>query len=381
MQRREFLTLGAAFSAGMLLPGPVQADVPRDVAWLGDVTRPPEKIPNPDRPLAPLLTDGTAKPITNWPAWQAERKRLRAAWLDFLGPMPTERPPVKLEVLEQSLVEFPSGGQCHRNLVRYHAEADEPVEGYLLRPVAKKDDLKDAKPLPGLVALHQTSRNSIDEIANVERSGAQHLAFQFCEQGFVVFCPRCYLWQTPPDYKLDVKSTVERFHSRHPKTLGMHKMLFDAQRGVDVLTSLDYVDSKRIGAVGHSLGAKEVLYLTAFDERIRTGVASEGGIAFSSTNWHDPWYLGSGIKAPNFALNHHQLLALIAPRPFLILAGESGSGAADGDRSWPHVAAAQSVYQLSGERVRLGLLNHHQGHSIPRDVQGKMEEWLKVYTA
>lgn len=379
MRRREFLAVGAAASASLLLPGTVRAEVTRDVEWLSTVNRPPEALPVSERSLVPLLVNEAGQPIETRKAWAAERQRLHDAWLKFLGPMPTERPGVKLEVLNRSVVQFPKGGACHRDLVRYQAEADEFVEGYLLQPVGEQfQGLR-----PGIVALHQTSRESIDEIANVEaaRPGNQDLAFQLCAAGFVVFCPRCFLWQTPPEYNIDVKTTVERFHKRHPDTVGMHKMLFDAQRAVDILVSLPSVDPKRIGTVGHSLGGKEVLYLMAFDERVKAGVASEGGLAFSSTNWADPWYLGSRIKAPDFKLNHHQILALAAPRPLLILGGESGPGAADGNRSWPYLAAAQPVYGLDQQPVRLGMLNHQQGHSIPNDVYQKLQEWLQVYTA
>jgi dienelactone hydrolase len=375
MQRREFLALGAGLTSSLVL-GTAQADeTPQDVAWLADVTRPPQKIPQPDRPLAPLLIDGNGQPLTTWKDWEAERKRIRQKWLDFLGPMPKERPEIKLEILGQP---DPNESGIKRHLVRYQTEAGEFVEGYLLRPFTEK-----GKRMPAIVALHSTSPASIDDIASTSNSTEtdQGLADLLCHSGYVVFCPRCYLWQTPPAYKLDVKTTVDRFRQRHPKTLGMHKMLFDAQRAVDVLSSLPEVDPKRISAVGHSLGAKEVLYLTAFDDRVRTGVFSEGGIAFGSTNWHDPWYLGVGINVPDFKLNHHQLLALIAPRPFLVFGGESGPGAADGDRSWPHLAAAQDVYRLSGETIRLGMLNHHQGHHLSWPVQNKMLEWLRTYTA
>lgn len=135
----------------------------------------------------------------------------------------------------------------------------------------------------------------------------------------------------------------------------------------------------RIGAVGHSLGAKEALYLTAFDDRIKAAVASEGGTGFRSTNWDAPWYLGPAIRDEEFPLNHHQLLALIAPRPFLILCGESGSGAADGDRSWPLIEAALTVWKLYGEPTRIGLLNHRLGHSISRDSFERTAEWLATY--
>lgn len=374
MQRREFLALGAGLTSSLVL-GTAQADeAPQDVSWLAEVTRPPQNIPQPDRPLEPLLVNGNGQPITTWRDWEMERQKVRQRWLDFLGPMPKERPDVKLEILEQP---NPNESGTKTQLVRYQTEAGESVEGYLLRP-----ESKDVKQRPAIVALHSTSPRSIDDISSNSSGGSDGgLAHLLCLEGYVVFCPRCYLWQTPPDYKLDVKTTVDRFHQRHPKTLGMHKMLFDAQRAVDVLVSLPEVDPKRIGAVGHSLGAKEVLYLAAFDERVRTGVFSEGGIAFGSTNWHDPWYLGPGIKAPDFKLNHHQLLSLIAPRPFLVLAGESGPGAADGDRSWPHLAAAHDVYRLGDHKIRLGMLNHRQGHQLSWPVQKKMLEWLRIYTA
>ncbi|MES2789082.1 MAG: dienelactone hydrolase family protein [Planctomycetota bacterium] len=370
MQRRDFFAWCASASTAALWPQLAWAETPRDVSWLADVQRPPQQIPLPKRPLAPLLLNDQKQPIVSREQWEQERQQLRAAWLKFLGPMPTERSPIRLQVLHE---DRPEG--CVRQLVRYLSEADEPVEGYLLRPTTTTTSKRS-----GIVALHQTGATSIEEIAGVNGPVEQHLGLQLCRAGHVVFCPRCYLWKTPPQFQIDVKVTVDQFQQRHPQTLGMHKMLFDAQRAVDVLVSLPDVDPQRIGAVGHSLGAKEVLYLAAFDERIKAAVASEGGLGFQSTNWNAPWYLGAGIDAADFALNHHQLIALIAPRPFLVLAGEANNGAADGDRSWPYVAAALPVYQLYGTPARLGLLNHRQGHSIPPEVPSKLQEWLHVYT-
>jgi pimeloyl-ACP methyl ester carboxylesterase len=159
----------------------------------------------------------------------------------------------------------------------------------------------------------------------------------------------------------------------------MAKMLYDAMRAVDVLESLPYVDKQRLASVGHSLGAKETLYLAAFDERIKAAVASEGGITLPSTNWDASWYLGPAIHDAAFRLNHHQLLALIAPRPFLVLGGETGPGAADGDRSWPLIEAAVPVWKLYDAPIRLGLYNHHQGHSLSPESFARMAEWLSVY--
>ena len=68
----------------------------------------------------------------------------------------------------------------------------------------------------------------------------------------------------------------------------MAKMLLDAVVAVDLLAAMEGVNADRIGTVGHSLGAKEVLYLAAFDERIKVTVSSEGGIGTRFSNWDAP---------------------------------------------------------------------------------------------
>ena len=339
-----------------------------DVAWLAEVQKGP---PNPPRErlgkLLLLLVDERGGAITTRAGWETRRKIVRNEWLKFLGPMPEPRPAVKLEVLKTERL-----AEVTRQLVRYEGEPGLFVEGYLLMPTAANNNMEKRA---GIVALHQTTHASIDEIAGVSGPDSMQIGLKLAKRGFVVFCPRCFLWQNVKD----LNEAVAKHRERHPNSLGMAKMLYDAMRGTDVLANLSEVDVNRIGAVGHSLGAKEALYLAAFDERIKAAVASEGGTAFRSTNWDAPWYLGPAIRDENFSLNHHQLLALIAPRPFLILGGESGSGAADGDRSWPLLEAAIPIWKLYGEPTRLGLLNHHQGHSIPEPVFERTAEWLETY--
>lgn len=341
-----------------------------DVPWLKDVTAAPT-LKNPPTAewlgkMDPLFISETGTPISTRAAWETERQRIRSAWLQFLGSMPDPRPAVQLEVLSsESLPELT------RQLVRYESEPGLFVEGYLLKPLSASSQ---KVPLPGIVALHQTTDASIDEIAGVSGPDAMQTGLKLAKRGYIVFCPRCFLWQNAAT----LNEAVAIHRSRHPHTSGMAKMLYDAMRGVDVLVSLPEVDGKRIGATGHSLGAKEVLYLTAFDERIKVGVASEGGTAFRATNWNAAWYLGPAIDDPQFPLNHHQLLALVAPRSLLILGGESGPGAADGDRSWPLIEAAAPAWKFYGSPVRLGLLNHHEGHTVSPESFERMTEWLKA---
>lgn len=354
--------LSLATSALVLLP-PV-AEVP----WLEVVTTvPPGLTAEKAGKMRPLLEDAAGRPITTPEGWMKKRENLRAAWDQLLGPMP-ERPATGFtEISSESL----EGVQRIR--IRYENEPGRHLEAYLLKPTG---GTAAPRSRAALVALHQTTGSTIDEIAGVTNpDGQQAIGLKLAKRGFVVICPKNFLWEDAPT----LPGAVEAFRSRHPAALGMKKMLFDAQRAVDLLETIPEVDPARLGSVGHSLGAKEVLYLAAFDDRIRATVASEGGITFSSTNWDAPWYLGPGLRDPAFSRNHHELLALAAPRALLIIGGESGPGAADGARSWPLIATAQPVYRVLDAPVRLGLLNHGQGHSIPADAFEKMAAWLETY--
>ena len=57
----------------------------------------------------------------------------------------------------------------------------------------------------------------------------------------------------------------------------------------------------------------------AFEPRYRVGVFNEGGIGLRMSNWTDPWYLTEKMKGHIPAFENHQVLALAAPRPVLML--------------------------------------------------------------
>jgi dienelactone hydrolase len=283
--------------------------------------------------------------------------------MKFLGPMPADRrTPPKFEVLEEDRIDG-----VIRQRVRYESEPAIATEAYICKPA------KSTGRLPGVVAFHSTVNESIRQSAGMDGPSEKAFGLNFARQGRVVFCPRNYLW--PDNTHLAAAEEAARFLKRHPKTKGMGKMLYDGLVAVDILASLPEVDPSRLGAVGHSLGAKEVLYLAAFDERIKVAVRSEGGIGTKFSNWDAQWYLGESIRSEEFKLEHHQLLGLIAPRPFLLVGGES----ADGDRGWPFIAEALSVYQLIESPSRIGQFNHRKGHTIPREAEQRIEEWFAAY--
>ncbi len=363
LSRRKLLiaSLGALASPAVLRAG--EAGGQREVPWLDEVQRVPASLPADAPRLAPLLVDAENRPIADVAGWQRKREAIRRAWLEFLKPLPVERKgPPALEVLEE---DRPEGAV--RQLVRYEVEPGVPVEAYLLRPPASQDAR------PGAVVFHPTVTASIREPAGIEGRPNMALGLNLARRGWVAFCPRNFLWRN--NRSLDIRSELPRFRQRHPTATGMAKMLFDAITAVDILASLPGVDPKRLAAVGHSLGAKEVLYLAAFDQRIQVSVSSEGGIGTKFSNWEDPWYLGDAIRKPEFTREHHELLALVAPRAFLLLGGES----ADGEKSWPFIGAVLPVYRLYGGPARVGLFNHKKGHSVPPEAEGRMYEWFETY--
>jgi dienelactone hydrolase len=293
--------------------------------------------------------------------WEKKRARLKQGWLDFLGPL--ERPrDLRPTVVSEERVE-----KVLRQLIRYEVEPGEAVEAYVLRPIEAKDRL------PGVAVFHSTVDHSIRQPAGLAGPAELHFGLKLAQRGMVAICPRNFLWTETN--KIDTTAAMKRFSDRHPRSRGMARMLLDAQVAVDLLADRDDVDPKRIGAVGHSLGAKEVLYLAALDERIRATVSSEGGIGTRFSNWDASWYLGEAIKDAKFDHEHHELLALAAPRAFLLIGGDS----ADGARSWPFIEAALPVYRLYEVRPRLGLLNHGRGHSLPPAAEERTLEWLVQY--
>jgi dienelactone hydrolase len=251
-----------------------------------------------------------------------------------------------------------------RQLVRYETEPGLEVEGYLLRPEGPE------RSRPGVVVLHSTVDYTIRQPAGLEGPEDKHIGLHLARAGYVAICPRCFLWQYARPGRIG--DAVEWLRKRHPEIKGMAKMLFDAVRALDVLAAQADVDPRRLGAIGHSLGAKEVLYLAAFDSRVRAAVSSEGGIGITYSNWDAPWYLGDSVGEPGFELDHGQVLALAAPRAFLLLGGES----ADGDWSWPYIDAVRPVWSLAGAPEAVGLFNHMQGHAFPEIAQQRSYEWL-----
>jgi dienelactone hydrolase len=319
--------------------------------------------------MEPLMGDTSSPRSAD--AWQARAEQLRSEWLDVLGPMPAsvDLAPEKLST------ERPDGHTRH--LLRYRTEAGSSVEAFLLVP--------DPVPAsaPAAVVFHSTSSNHIFQPVGLADAPTRHLALHFVRRGYVVLAPRCYIFgygedglSTAPRGAAHFTTATERLLATNPGWTGMGKMLWDGMRAVDLLRSRPEVDPGRIVAVGHSLGAKEALYLAAFDPRIVAAVASEGGVGLPLSNWHAVWYLGPQVQG-RFRRDHHDLLAMIAPRAIMIV----GGGHSDGVQSRPWIEAARPVFELFGRGEALELLLHDAGHDFPDAIREQALDWLDTMVA
>ena len=151
----------------------------------------------------------------------------------------------------------------------------------------------------------------------------------------------------------------------------MAKLAHDTSRALDFLLEQPDVDPERVGVMGHSLGGKMAFYTGCLDDRFKAIVASDFGMGLSFTNWDAPWYLGNQIHHPDFTLAHHHLLALFAPRPFLLIGGE-----ADRPATWQYINEARKVYELYDRPNNIGFFDHASGHRPTERSLQIAYQWL-----
>ncbi|HNR71592.1 MAG: acetylxylan esterase [Verrucomicrobia bacterium] len=324
-----------------------------------DWQQPPARVPANAPQLSRLLVDEHGRRIASKRGWRQQRALLQAQWQAVLGEFPAAKPPLRSQVLgTEELPEFT------RQYVTYQVEEGVFTDGYLLTPRAAKGRL------PAVVVFHPTTPLQAKGVAGLaaEYDREKWQGVQLVQRGYIVWCPRNYIETAGTNWA----GNAARVRARHPRWTGMTRMVWDAIRAADFVTSLPRVDRKRLGCLGHSLGGKEVLFAMAFEPRYRAGVSSEGGIGLKFSNWEAPWYFGRQIQQPGFQRENHEVLALAAPRAFLLLAGDS----ADDDRSWEFIQAARPVYELLGAARNLGWLNHHQGHRYAPEARAAAEAFL-----
>jgi hypothetical protein len=344
-------------------------------------TRSPAPEPGAEKEVIPSLVEGV-KDKQDWE--QRRRPELMRLWTDILGKLePTKEDRKwfgdirKARIIDQK--EMPHYTRIHLELP---IERDFWQQHLLLVPKGKGNGKR-----PAVIAWTSTTP---DYTAPEQWWGAW-----LAERGYVVLTSWSFI-RNYRDGTTYAKGAADKLHARFGEWAPLAKMVHDARREAEFLRSRKDVDPKRIGFIGFSLGAKAAVYVAAFAPEIAATVALDPHIAINgATNWYSPWYLewtprvlkllNPNPARPGFEHDHHELLALTAPRPFLLIGGaanrEDNGGDSDDRQSKGYVDRAREVYKLLGVEDRLEFALTSDGHkpngpTIDPAWQKFFERWL-----
>ncbi|QDU94964.1 alpha/beta hydrolase family protein [Lignipirellula cremea] len=339
---------------------------------------PPEMKRQHDYDLPSLLTGES--PVTTADQWrEVARPRLLESWRRILG---------KIEPAAADMQWF--GDVTQAKTIRV-----EQKEGYrrveLTIPLEKDFFqnhlllLPDGEgPFPAVIAWTSTS----PDYQQPEEWWGVWLA----QHGYVVLTS----WAFIRHYRDDTSyrnGASEKVYERFGRWLPLAKMAHDASRQAEYLRSLPQVDPDRLGFIGFSLSAKSALYVGAFDPEFKAVVSIDPHLAMhGATNYESPWYLDwrrpfedintpdypvkelrgtvwslldADPQRPGFEHNHHELLALCAPRAMLVIgcsADKESASHSDDRQSIAYYLRAREVYRLLGADDHLQYLPLTEGH-------------------
>ena len=308
------------------------------------------------RPLLVRDAEGRERPIETADDWRVRRDHILGALQAVMGPLPGAERRVPLDLRRGGSARV---GRCTRTAISYASEPGDRVTAWLFEPAEM-----NAGPFPAVVALHQTTAIGKDEPAGVGGLANLHYGAELAERGYVVLCPDY------PNFggrKLDV-------YERGYLSASM-KGVWDHMRGVDLLQALPFVDPSRIGAIGHSLGGHNAIFLGVFDERVRAIVSSCGFNAFphyyggNIAGWSHGGYMPRlasvyGLDLKRVPFDFPELIAALAPRGFFTNSPTRDENfALEGVRT--SVEAARGVYRLLRADERLRAEHPDCGHDFP----------------
>ena len=243
--------------------------------------------------------------------WQKRRKQIIEGMEQAMGTLPdrSKLDPPTMEVLEE--VKEP---KFTRLSVKIAVDPAYSVPAWLYLPTGRPAGTRSA----AVLALHQTESIGKQEVdGGSPKYPDQRHGRELAERGYVVLAPD---YPTFGDYPCDFSD--KRFAS------GSILGVFNHMRCIDLLVARDDVDPGRIGAIGHSLGGHNAMFLAAFDERVKATVSSCGWTPFHDyipgkfSNWGQDQIMPRvrsqfGSDPDRMPFDFYEVVAAFAPRAFL----------------------------------------------------------------
>jgi len=222
-------------------------------------------------------------------------------------------------------------------------------------------------PQPAILCLHG-HHTFIEDVVGLRRSPfGVDFGIRLAKRGFVVFAP-----EIPYSKDMATEDLISLNLIMAGRSLtGMRVSLLRAF--LDYLSGLPFVDSKRIGCVGWSMGGGLTLYLAAIDKRIKVAAISSYFGTFKDTFMRRRQSTDNYIPGILQVGEMHDIACLIAPRPLWIEGGEN-------DPEFPEESFLKAVRELElcykGHEDRLHWYLIPGGHRF--GGQG-LEEWFEKW--
>ncbi|GAB4314409.1 MAG: hypothetical protein Kow0069_15840 [Promethearchaeota archaeon] len=233
------------------------------------------------------------------------------------------------------------------------------------------------EPRPAVLCLHGHNQGKVCTLGFHHSSSNSYWGYELAKRGFVTLSPDQLGWGERFAVAKRRYADSEKAYSRTALLLGTTSIglrVWDAQRGLDFLQSLDVVDGERLGVIGHSGGGMICNFLAPLDDRVKAAVVSG-----YFCRWLDSIftlshcvcnYVPGILKVAECA----DVLAATVPRPVFVVAGER-------DPIFPLAgvkaayATLKRVYEVAGapDLVDLDVLEG-VGHSFSGR---KAYPWLK----
>lgn len=261
-----------------------------------------------------------------------------------------------------------------RELIEYNSYGDK-VKAYLLIP-----DILDKN--PAILINHQHNREhhlGKSEVCGLAGNPLQAFGLALVKKGYVVLAPDSICFEDrrkdPTVVGFDFWQHFDEMCYRILRgEYLMKKVLDDAMNGISLLTGLDYVDSNRIGTLGHSYGGNTALFLSALDERISFSCASGSACTYKNRMLN-----GVGIEMasviPGFIQKYDidDLVTCIAPRNLLIVSSDDDKYSKNApdivEKVTPIYAKCNALNNLQHKR-------YHGGHALTEERFYDIIEWL-----
>lgn len=321
-------------------------------------------------------TEGKDHPVRTAEDWSKRRQHILDNMQIVMGKLPDA---AKKVPLNPKIAEEKDFDTFKRIKLTIAVEMDDRLPCYLLIP--KSPQRRQGTKLPAVLCLHPTSRDLGKSVAvglgpKMDRGYAVHLA----ERGYVTLAPD---YVNMGEYKFDPY--------KNGYISATMKGIWNHMRCVDYLLSLPEVDGERIGAIGHSLGGHNAIFVGVFDERIKAVVSNCGFCNFPTymkgdlKGWSHDGYMPListkyELKPERMPWDFTEAVAALAPRAFLASAPQKDHNF-DLQGVKDCVKAAEPIYKLLNAADKLQA-NYPEGdHNFPEETRKVayefLDRWLK----